>query len=80
MWFEVSNSIFAKVIRHASALWFEVITTSLRFAPASALLSHPEKDLLGPFLYPFGALRVGFDNRAISNQVSSGGARSYINS
>ena len=46
--------------------------TSLRFAPASALLvqflsgvqsqSHPEKDLMGSFSNPFGAVMAGFDN------------------
>ena len=39
--------------------------------------SHPEKDPMGSFLYPFEALGVGLDNRAMSNLVSSGGPRVY---
>ena len=55
---------------HAGCIF---IFTSLRFAPASALLirflsrvqrhSHSEKDLMGSFSNPFGAVRAGFDNR-----------------
>ena len=53
--------------------------TSLRFAPASALLiqflsrvqsqCHPEKDLMGLFSSPFRAVRAGFDNRCRIKRV-----------
>ena len=51
--------------------------------PVSVPILEPESPWKGSFwaiLYSFRALRVGFDNQGMSNQLSSGGARSYSNS
>ena len=60
----------------ALASYISLTSASLRLPHRCCVSSlHPEspsKDLLGPFLYPIGALWVWFDNRSISSQVSSG--------
>ena len=47
-----------------SFVLFFLIKTSLRSASASAVSvqSHSEKDLMGSFSNPFGAVMAGFDN------------------
>ena len=63
-----------------------LVFTSLRFAPASALLiqflsrvqrhRHSEKDPMGSFSNPFGAVRAGFDNRCRIKRVQGVRVRS----
>ena len=54
---------------------FSLASASIRLAHFSSRFcpeyreSHPEKDLMGSFSNPFGAVRAGFDNRCLIKRV-----------